>query len=189
MKINLYDFDNTIYKGDSSTDFFFYALMKYPKIIKLIPSIIIAAIRYKLKKINKTEMKETIFKFVTFIPNIDDLVKDFWKEHECYIKEFYLSKKHDKDIIISASPEFLLKPITKKLEVMDLIGSKVDKKTGKFTGLNCHDEEKVKRLNKKYDDYKVIEAYSDSKSDIPILKLAKKQYLVKGDRLILVNYK
>ena len=26
MKINLYDFDNTIYEGDSSTDFLFYCL-------------------------------------------------------------------------------------------------------------------------------------------------------------------
>ncbi len=37
MKINLYDFDNTIYEGDSSTDFFFYCLKKYPKIVKIIP--------------------------------------------------------------------------------------------------------------------------------------------------------
>ena len=108
----------------------------------------------------------------------------FWESHACYIKGFYLKKKkHDKDIIISASPEFLLKPIAEKLEVMYLIASKVNKKNGKFTGLNCHGKEKVKRLNKKYEDIKVMEAYSDSLSDIPILKLAKKAFIVKGNRI------
>ena len=65
-----------------------------------------------------------------------------------------------------------------------MIGSRVNKKTGKFTGLNCHGEEKVRRLNKVYKDIKVNESYSDSRSDIPILKLAKKAFYVKGDKLI-----
>lgn len=183
MKVNLYDFDNTIYKGDSSTDFFFYALMKYPKVFKYIPRIVKSAILYKLKIIKKTKMKENIFSFLEVIPDVDSLVKKFWDTHTCYIKDFYLTKKHNKDIIISASPEFLLKPITDKLEVMDLIASDVDKKTGKFNGLNCYGKEKVKRLNKKYKDLTVIESYSDSLSDTPILELAEKAYIVKGNKL------
>lgn len=189
MKINLYDFDNTIYEGDSSTDFFFYSLMKYPIIIKVIPKIIINAIKYKTKYISKTEMKENIFSFLKYIPNIDQHVLDFWNTHECYIKDFYIAKKHDKDIIISASPEFLLNPIIERLNVLDFMGSRVNKKNGKFKGLNCHGEEKVKRLNAKYKEYTVLESYSDSKSDIPILRLAKKQYIVKGKKLIPSNFK
>lgn len=188
MKINLYDFDKTIYAGDSSTDFFFYSLMKYPKIIVTIPKIIVVAIRYKMRKISKTEMKETIFSFVKYIPDMKSHINSFWHTHKCYIKRFYLETKHDKDVIISASPEFLLKPITEELGVMKLIGSKVDSKTGKFKGLNCYGEEKVKRLNKEIKDYQVMSSYSDSLSDIPILKLAKKQYLVKGNEIIKVKY-
>ena len=48
MKINLYDFDNTIYEGDSSTDFFFYCLKRYPKIAKIIPKILLSAIKHTL---------------------------------------------------------------------------------------------------------------------------------------------
>ena len=183
MKVNLYDFDNTIYKGDSSTDFFFYSLMKYPKVLKYLPRIIKSGILYKIKKISKTEMKENIFSFLEVIPDIDSLVKSFWETHTSYIKDFYLKKKHDKDIIISASPEFLLKPITKELKVMDLIASDVNKKNGKFNGLNCYGKEKVKRLNKKYKNLTVLESYSDSLSDTPILELAKNAYLVKGNKL------
>ena len=174
MKINLYDFDNTIYRGDSSTDFFFFSLMKYPQIIKYFPKIIWGAILYKLKIIKKTQFKERNFSFLKSIPNIDSLVEMFWVSHECYIKDF----------IISASPEFLLKPICDKLKVADLIASNVDKKTGKFNGLNCYGREKIKRLNKKYKNVEVNEAYSDSLSDTPMLEIADKPYLVKGNKIV-----
>lgn len=190
MKVNLYDFDNTIYKGDSSTDFFFYSMMRYPKIIKYIPSIILSAIKYKLHIISKTQMKETIFSFVKVIPNIDAFILKFWDSHKCYIKEFYKEKNHSHDIIISASPEFLLKPITDDLKVYDLLASNVNKNTGKFKGLNCHGEEKVKRLYSKYkkSDLKIQESYSDSRSDIPMLKLAKKSFYVKGNKIKPTNF-
>lgn len=188
MKVNLYDFDNTIYKGDSSTDFFFFCLSKYPKNIILVPSIIFAAIKYKLKIISKTDMKEKIFSFLKNVDNIDSLVNKFWNTHDIYIKDFYLNKNHSKDIIISASPEFLLKPITDKLKVMNLIGSKVDKYNGKFLRENCHGKEKVNRLNEIYDDLDVLEAYSDSLSDIPILKMAKKSYIVHGEKIELKKF-
>lgn len=183
MKVNLYDFDNTIYRGDSSTDFFFYSLMRYPKMIKYVPRCIIAACKYKIKRITKTEMKEVFFSFLEIIDDIDTHVNAFWSTHSYYIKEFYLKKDHSKDIIISASPEFLLKPITDELKVMDLIGSRVNKNNGKFSSPNCHGEEKVKRLHKKYKDLEVMRSYSDSKSDIPILKLAKKAFYVKGKKI------
>lgn len=183
MKINLYDFDKTIYNGDSSTDFFFYSLMKYPKIIILFPKIVVAALSYVLHIKTKTEMKEVLFSFVKYIPDIDSHIEDFWNDHRCYLKNFYMKKKHDRDIIISASPEFLLNPLKEELGVLDLMASRVDKHTGIFKGKNCHGEEKVRRLNKKYDDYEVIESYSDNKCDAPILRLAKKQFLVKGETL------
>lgn len=188
MEINLYDFDETIYDGDSSVDFIFYSLKKYPKCFKMIPKAFIGLIKYKMGKITKTEMKVQIFSFVKYIPNIDKEVEMFWEKNEHKIKKFYLEKDHSKDIIISASPEFLLKPITKKLKVKDMMASRVDKKTGEFDGLNCHDTEKVRRLNEKYKNYKVIESYSDSKSDIPILELAETAYYVKGNKLTVAKF-
>lgn len=187
MKINLFDFDNTIYHGDSSTDFFFYCLRKKPVIIKIVPKIIISAIKYKIGKINMTELKSVNFSFLKYI-DVDEMVKSFWEHNSKKIKEFYLNRNHSNDIIISASPEFLLKPICGNLKVYDLIGSVVDQKTGKFLLPNCHDEEKVKRLNEKYQGYQVMEAYSDSISDKPILLLAKKSYFVKKNRIIPTDF-
>ena len=78
--------------------------------------------------------------------DIDKEVKNFWKEHKTKLKKFYMIKDHKNDIIISASPEFLLNPICKELKVKDLIASDVDKKTGHFNKPNNYKEEKVKKV-------------------------------------------
>ena len=185
IKINLYDFDGTIYDGDSTVDFIKYTFIKYPKSLLHIPVIIWNAILYALRIQGKTKMKEKFYGILTYIDDIDDFLELFWDTHEKNIMQYYLDKKdHSKDVIISASPEFLLKPISKRLKVKYLIASRVDKQTGKTTGYNCHDIEKVKRLNDVFDDYVVLETYTDSiKSDTPILILANKQYLVKHNKV------
>lgn len=183
MKENyiLYDFDGTIYDGDSSIDFVIYCFKKNPKLIKYLPKFISAGIKYKLKKITKTEMKEVFFSFLKDIKNIDETIEEFWKTHEKNIKQFYKNKKHNKDIIISASPKFLLEPIAKEYQVKDLFGSPINKHTGKYKGLNCHGEEKVRLFRKKYPNAEILEMYTDSKHDLPLIKLAKKGYLVVRD--------
>ena len=188
MKINLYDFDGTIYSGDSTRDFFFYELKRHPWIFLTLFETAIFGLLYLLHIVSKTKMKEHFYKFLKYIKNIDEEVLSFWKIHDKNIKKFYLDKDHTHDIIISASPEFLLLPICNILKVKDLMASRVDKYSGKTDGLNCHDVEKVRRLNEKYTEYIVMESYSDSLSDTPILKLAKKAYMVKGDKITLTKF-
>ena len=96
-------------------------------------------IKYKLKLIEKEEMKECFFSIFKKFKNIDKLVEEFWDTHEKNIKDFFKNKKtHKKDIISSASPYFLLEPIAKKYEVYDLFASPVNKKNGKYKGVGAH---------------------------------------------------
>ena len=185
MKIDMYDFDNTIYEGDSSVDFIKYCYKnKYIK-IKDIGRIIGSSIKYFFGVIEITEFKEVLFSFLVNIKDIDKVVDEFWDKHYKNIKEFYLKKDHSKDIINSASPYFLLEPVCKKLGVMDLIASDVDKYSGKFKGRNNSKFNKVKNYNKKYKDYIVENSYSDNAfNDMFILDMAKKAYVVKGNKLI-----
>lgn len=183
MKYYLYDFDGTIYDGDSSVDFFKFCLKKDKTIYKMLPKLAIKFLAYKSKNITDTELKEYVFSFLKNFKNIDKVVKEFWETHESKIKNFYLEKKHDQDIIISASPEFLLKPICEKLKVKDLIASDVDKTTGKFKKPNNRGEAKVKEFYKKYPKAEILEMYSDSLHDKPLLDLAKKSYFVKKNKL------
>ena len=129
--INAYDFDGTIYDGDSSVDFYLYCLKKKPLIIIYAPIQLFGALMYLLKIKNKDYMKEKIFIFLRMLKDTKKYVNDFWKSHKKNIKEWYLKQKKESDVIISASPEFLLKPLEKDYE-FKVIATIVDSKTGKF---------------------------------------------------------
>lgn len=180
--MNVYDFDNTIYQGDSTFDFYLFCLKRHKKIITLFPSLCLWAVKFFiLKKVSKTEFKENMFRFLSFAEYPKDL-EDFWKTHKNNIKSWYLKNKKDDDVIISASPYFLLEPICKELGIKHLIASDVDKKTGKYSGENCHGKEKVKRYKKIFPNGEIDKFYSDSKSDTPLAEISKQAFIVHGDK-------
>lgn len=178
--INAYDFDETIYNGDSSVDFYFYSLKRNKKVLLQLPVQLWGAILYVLKIVDKTKFKEKVFSYLKRIDNVDDYISDFWKTHKKNIKKWYLDQKEETDVIISASPEFLLKPLEKEMNYK-VIATIVDKKTGKFLSKNCHDYEKIKRYEELYNK-KIKKFYTDSiKADKAMLEYAKEGYVVKGD--------
>ena len=188
MEFIVYDFDGTIYDGDSTFDFIKFLISKKKSIIFHLPKMFLYLIKYKLKLIKKETMKECFFEIFNKFNNIDKLVNEFWNINEKNIKSFFIEKKsHKNDIIASASPYFLLEPIATKYKVKDLFASPVDKNTGKYNGINCHGVEKVRLINKKYKDAIIEEMYSDdANADRPLLELANKSFIVKKEKLI--NY-
>ena len=181
--MNVYDFDKTIYNGDSTLDFYFFCIKKKPLILKKLPKQLYSAIKYKMKIITKTEFKENFYSFLQVLDNVDDLLEEFWNMNKSKIKDFYLKQKSKNDVIISASPNFLLDPICKQLGIKYLIASQVDKHTGKYTGINCYGEEKVRRFNELFPNLQIDNFYSDSLADTPIAKCAKQAFLVKNNEL------
>ena len=180
MKINVYDFDDTIYNGDSSFHFFLYAIKKFKVSILNLLKIFFNALLYLLKLKTTKEFKEVVFSFLTNIDDIDNFVDTFWEKHKKNIKKEFLEiiKNNKNNYIISASPEFLLKNIAKELKC-ELIATPMNKKTALIEGANCNKEEKVKRLNNLLKDYQIIEFYSDSNNDLPLARLSKMAYKVK----------
>ena len=173
--MNVYDFDKTIYAGDSTVNFYLYCLRIKPSLIRYLPMQAFYGILFILKIMPKLKFKTHFFRFLKGINNVDALVKDFWDHNTNKIYDFYMKQKDKNDLIISASPEFLLKDICDRLEVQ-LIGSLVNKNTGKFTGDNCYGKEKVNRYYKIYNE-EINEFYSDSYSDTPLANIAKKAYI------------
>jgi putative flippase GtrA len=180
--VNIYDFDDTIYEGDSSVDFFKFALRRNPLLLLCLPALFITAAKYFLNLATKEDFKGAYFAFVSHIP-FEDYTTRFWTENISKIKPWYLAQKQDTDIIISASPDFLLHPIVRRELNLALIASPVDSRTGKFTGKNCRSEEKVRRLFEDFPDVKIGDFYSDSRSDAPLAQLARNAYFVEGDKL------
>lgn len=175
--MNVYDFDGTIYDGDSSVDFFLYVLKQRPSVLRYTPKQAWGFLLYGLKQISKTELKEYFFGFLSSI-DAEKLTEDFWNYNRCKIYKWYLDQQQQDDIIISASPEFLLKPICQRLGIHHLIASKVDARSGKFSGENCHGAEKVQRLSTEYHVTQIDNFYSDSYSDLPLAQIAGKAFLI-----------
>lgn len=185
--MNVYDFDRTIYDGDSTKDFYIFCLMRHKKILLNLPSLFFYFLKYYVFKIGtKTQFKEKMYSFLKHC-DIDKDLEDFWTMHECKIKGWYLKQKNADDVIISASPEFLLKPLEKNIG-FNVIASKVDKHTGIYSGSNCYYDEKVNRFYQQYPHDKIEKFYSDHYSDEPLAKIAQKAYIVSGNKITDWNY-
>lgn len=180
--MNVYDFDKTIYAGDCSVDFYKSCLRRYPKIASLWPSQAKAMRDYKAGRISKTEMKTIFYRYFQYIPNIEAEVLYFWDKHDHRIKDWYLEQQRADDLIISASPEFLLRPICEQLGVA-MIASVVDPLTGRNLRENCFGREKVERMKEKYSLEDMEYFYSDSYSDDPLAQFATAAFMVKGNKI------
>ena len=181
-KLQLYDFDKTIYRGDSTIDFYIFCLKKDPLLIRYLPIQFYGMMLYLLKINEKEYFKEKYFSFLKGIKDIDTLVEDFWKENENKIEQNLIDGKEN-IVIISASPEFLLEGISERIGAKQLIATKTDKNTGKFLSKNCYGKEKVIRLKEIFPNEKIQEFYSDSESDIYLAKLAESSFKVNKGRI------
>lgn len=183
--MNIYDFDNTIFKGDSSRKFIGYSFLRHPfLLIWASLKTFKECIKYLFKKSNLGFIKSELFSFVKYINNFDDYIEKYVLIHQKDIKKFYLEQRKDDDVVISASFEFIVKPFCEKLGIKTIIATKYDVKNGKIIGFNCRGKEKINRFNEIFKNTKVNEAYSDSLSDIPMFEIAKKAYLVKDEEII-----
>ena len=183
--MNVYDFDGTIYNGDSSIDFWLFCIRKYPDILRFFPRQIFGGLLFFMKLITKEEFKRRYFSFFGGISDIDSVVKEFWNVNEHKIKNWYKNQQNEDDCVISASPKFLLEEICSRIGIKNLIATEVDKKTGKLLGKNCHDKNKVVFYQEKFRDVEIESFYSDSHSDKPMTEISKNAFLVKGEKIIM----
>ena len=182
--MNVFDFDNTLLRGDSSARFFAFCLGHFPRMWRDIPAQAVNGLLFVLRLRKKQDFKQRMFRYLTLIGDVDDAVARFWDANFCRIKAWYPPKHREDDVVISASPEFLIRPACDRLGIRCAMGSPVDKHTGVFLGPNCHGQEKVARFRARFPGQGIDEFYSDSHSDDPLAALARQAWLVRGDRLL-----
>lgn len=180
--MNVYDFDKTIFYPDSSYCFIRFCLRHYPRaVLHALPPAGTVGLRWLMKQAETKELKEKLFSFLPLLDNVESIVGEFWEENRGRIGDWYLMQKCDDDVIISASPEFLLHPIAEELGVK-LIATRMDRHTGRIIGNNCHDAEKICRFLKEFPEGKVDAFYSDSLSDSPMAWFAEEAWLVQNGK-------
>ena len=193
-KLIVYDFDKTIYSGESGTNFFTYYLKKYPlKAILFGLTYLKEVLLYLVKITDLKRLKERFFIFLESHSNeeIEKIVDGFWKEYgkKMYSwtrKELEENKKEaDMVIVTSATPLFLLERLIPEMGYDMVFGTEFqgdgkEKFIAEIKGENNKGMEKVRKLNKwaKENDieYEIIKFYSDSLAD-------KKYWIKKGKKL------
>lgn len=185
-KFAFFDFDDTLLPKDSMLRLIIYCLKKHPwTCIYLLPMAFFG-ILYGLKWIDFIPLKQKIL-FPLRILSLEDL-KDFYTT--CLIPHYYpnvvaeLKQKKAEGYLIylvSASPEVYLQ--FTDLPVDQIIGTQTKMKNGKPTnkiiGKNCKSEQKVERIysvlkEKNLEiDFEASYGYSDSDTDLPMLRLVK----------------
>lgn len=183
--MNVYDFDNTIYDGESVVDFYFFSLRKYPRLISILPKVAEVLIKYKACIISSEELFSVAEKYVSNVLrsiDFESLVSDFWDKNQRKIKGFYLEQQKDDDVILSASWSYLIEEACRRIGIKTVIASQIDLKEGKIHRL-CFREKKVEIFKSIFPNAVVDNFYTDSMNDAPMFKLAKRVFLVKGDKI------
>ena len=182
MLIDVYDFDGTIYDGDSTADFVLFCLPRHPELIVGLPRLALAALRLAVKKYNLTQFKTVLFGEMSKRFSLEEEAKAFWESEKTRAKLGAWFDKTPRDlpiVIASASPEFELKHAAKILGVDHLIGTQCDMVTGALTGKNCKGAQKIERIREVFGEYEVRAMYTDdAKADGPLLAIAKEKYIV-----------
>lgn len=178
-KMNGYDFDGTIFKGDSFRRFYFYSLVRFPYIILLLPFQLIAALLRAMRILNKHAFLSAMSVFLAFVP-AKKMLEKFWDKNMKHVKKWYLEQKKYNDVIVSASPYFLVAEACRRLSV-DCIATDMSYR-GKTNGKHCYGQQKVDMFKSKYMN-KLETYYSDSFSDIPMFLFANEGYFVKGNKI------
>ena len=190
--MRVFDFDNTIYDGESGLDLFLHFLRLDTKgVFKYIPKFFKGFIKYKNGVIT---IDEVINKYGTFLKEYcagfaDDMEKEFvrfWDLNEHKIKEFYRDIHKADDIIVSACPESLLKIMCDRLGINNYICSKVNFSTGDIQQI-CYKDKKVALFKEKYGDAQIDEFYTDSVSDLPMIEMSRNAYMVSGDQIRIIK--
>lgn len=184
-ELDIYDFDKTIVPFDSGSLFCLYCLVRYPWTVLFLPLDAAGLLLALTGVISFTAYKRLCFAFVALIP-LDKAVRGFWDRYEKRVHKWFFSKRR-KAVVISASPDFLLEEIKRRIDIDVLICTRHNRKTGAIIGENCRGSQKVKRFYEIYssDDVRVVDVYSDSLvHDEPIFSLATGDcyHIVKGAR-------
>ena len=178
---NVYDFDNTVAGFDSGSAFILFCLRRHPGLLRFLPRTLAQLVRFAVKR-HRGPAKGEFYRLLRALPGWREEVRLFWQaKAEAKLRPWYLAQLRPDDIIISCSPEFLLRPLCDQLGVR-LIATRVNTETGLLEGFSCYGAEKVRRLREDFGEIEINEFYSDSLSDAPLAALARRAFLVKGDR-------
>ena len=84
--MNVYDFDGTIYTGDSMCHFVRWLWRKYPRTLLNLPRTVWYGLFYKMKLVSKERFKMNLYRMFSYVEDMDRAVAEFTDEYIAHIK-------------------------------------------------------------------------------------------------------
>lgn len=179
-----FDFDNTIYKGESVFHFYLFSIKYNFSVIKYIPIVLYNLVKYKLGKTTMEDLQQAVKKYandyLNSFDNKEKMIIDFWDAHIKNIKSWY--QPREDDIIITASFNLIMDELCKRMGVKTCICSVVNPDTLAVEYLNFRDN-KSKTFLRLYKNSRIDEFYTDNMVDKPMIDIAERAFLVKGNKI------
>jgi HAD superfamily hydrolase (TIGR01490 family) len=202
LNLAIFDLDNTLLNGDSDYNWSLFLIKKgildqsiyeqkneeFFKDYQTGSLDIDAYAEFQFKPLRENErlfLNDLRDEYVATVirPMITEKAKDLVNEHR---------SQGDQLLIITATNSFITKPIAALFGIEELIGTDLEEInnqfTGKIKGVASFQEGKVTRLNQWLDDKHLTLAqfdktffYSDSKNDLPLLKIVSHPVAVNPD--------
>lgn len=185
--MNVFDFDDTIYDGDSNLDFFKDFFLMHPSLLRFVPDVI--KIMHDYRQTN-LRFEDIIGKYGGILKeyivdkkiNPTEISVEFWNKHENKIKPFYREIQKEDDLIITASPRFQMDEICRRLGIKHYLATEFDVTTGEF-GRPCFRERKIEFFREAYPDGVIDDFYTDSLNDEFLFPYAKRVFFVTGHKI------
>ena len=183
VNVVVFDFDGTLSAGDANVEFGKYCLRHSLRTWAFLPVIFVA---YIGRLINHPGIwwRQTMRRFLT-ADMCDKFARDFIRQHKLnrfgWASERVAVERAAGNIVIliSASPDDLLRPLVRDIKFDAVMCSEMDKDYPWKYKFLCWGKNKVAALNawaeKKKITPHIVRSYSDSKSDMPIMELAAEQ--------------
>jgi HAD superfamily phosphoserine phosphatase-like hydrolase len=182
--MNIYDFDGTIYDGDSTKDIIKYGFKKHPfMVLKCLKRARRANADFGLGLGTFEQVKEELLAFIFKMKNYPKFINDFVESHMKKIKPLYKSRHTDNDVIVTASYDLWVNLFARKIGVRNVIATRVDA-GGKILGINCKGDEKLRRIKEALPNIPIENAYTDSQSDEVLLINAQNGFIIEGNKVI-----
>ena len=185
MTLDIYDFDGTLYDGDSTVDFWRFCVRRQPSLLVYLPVQLWGVFGMKLHLLPPEKGKSLFFAFLRRLRQPDTCVTAFWAAHRDRLAGWFAPLPEATTVVISASPAFLVRAVCEQAGAQEVLATDMDSATGRIRGRNCKGAEKVRRLHERFGEAVTVRSmYTDSvRADAPLLALAQRRFLVKHGRV------
>ena len=184
--MKVFDFDNTLYHGESSLDFYFFMVRDNHRILRCLPVILWNTVKYKLCIVDRERLEKTINSCLKVMikdrQSVERLIASFWPKYEHKLDKKMLRLVGKEDLIFSAGPRFLLDGIRERLGTRNIICTEVDLDCREIVFFNFKDN-KMKRFQEQFGNQKIDTFFTDSYNDKAMMEISEKVFIVKKGRI------